>query len=68
LGDTSGAIADYSQLIKLDPNKAKPYYDRANAYKISGDYENAIKDASKACELGDCVLLKLLDKEKPILD
>jgi tetratricopeptide (TPR) repeat protein len=57
---------DYDKAIKIDSNNTGAYYNRGIAYVLLKDYKSATKDARKACELGECKLLELLDKEKLI--
>ncbi|MDA0889486.1 MAG: tetratricopeptide repeat protein [Bacteroidetes bacterium] len=51
LKDYSGAIADYTKAIELDPNFAYAYYNRGNSKKNLKDYSGAIADYTKAIEL-----------------
>ena len=50
-GDYSGAIADYSKSIELEPNFSGTYNNRANVYFTLKRYDEAIADYSKAIEL-----------------
>ncbi|WP_019502536.1 tetratricopeptide repeat protein [Pseudanabaena sp. PCC 6802] len=50
-GDRQGAIADYSEVIKIDPGVANAYYNRGNVYSDLGNKQTAIADFSKAIEL-----------------
>ena len=45
------AIADYSCAIRLDPDHARDYYDRAKAYQDKRDYYQAIDDFTEAIRL-----------------
>jgi tetratricopeptide (TPR) repeat protein/predicted small secreted protein len=45
------AIADFTQAIRLDPDNAKAYKERGNAYYIKGDYDRAIADYTQAIRL-----------------
>lgn len=47
------AIEDYNKAIALDPNDAKAYNNRGNAYKNKKQYGRAISDLQKACDMGD---------------
>lgn len=49
--DLDGAIADYGESVRLEPDSFVPYILRANAYDDNGDQERAIKDYDKAIEL-----------------
>ncbi len=51
LGDYERAIADYTEVICLDPEYAYAYYNRGLAYRKLGDYENAIADCTEAIYL-----------------
>jgi tetratricopeptide (TPR) repeat protein len=42
------AIADYDALILLNPDYAGTYHDRAIAHKELGEYDDAVKDLTKA--------------------
>ncbi len=50
-GDKQGAIADYNQAIKLNPQYANAYNNRGNARYDSGDKEGAIDDYTQAIQL-----------------
>ncbi|WP_082801150.1 tetratricopeptide repeat protein [Cylindrospermopsis raciborskii] len=46
-----GAIDDYTQAIKLNPNDALAYYNRGIARSNLGDNQGAIADLQKAADL-----------------
>jgi Flp pilus assembly protein TadD len=50
-GKYEGAVADYSEAIRLDPANAGLYEDRARAYRAAGDSDRALRDERKAQEL-----------------
>lgn len=50
-GDYQGAIADYTQAIRLHPNYASAYYNRGLGRKEQGDKRSAIADFQKAANL-----------------
>ena len=41
-------IKQLTQVIQHEPNNAKAYFDRGNAYYEKGDYEKAIEDYTQA--------------------
>jgi len=45
------AIADYGQVIALDPNYAMPYNNRADAWLQLGDYAQAVTDFTRAIQI-----------------
>ncbi len=47
-GDFKGAIADYTEAIRLNPNYANAYNDRGNARYYLGDKQGAIADYTQA--------------------
>lgn len=51
VGETSDAIKDLTEVIKLDPSSATAYHARANALKEIGDLAGALKDLDKSIEL-----------------
>jgi tetratricopeptide (TPR) repeat protein len=51
LGDKQGAIADYNQAIKLQPDDATAYYNRGVVKYNSGDKQGAIADYNQAIKL-----------------
>jgi tetratricopeptide (TPR) repeat protein len=50
-GDYDKAIADYSDVIRLDPRNAPAYYNRSLAYLATGDYGKAIADLTDVVRL-----------------
>ncbi|MCX6233489.1 MAG: tetratricopeptide repeat protein [Bacteroidetes bacterium] len=51
LRDWSGAIADYSKAIEINPQNAEAYYNRGVDKGIIDDNRGAIEDFSKAIEI-----------------
>ena len=51
LGDTQGAIEDYTQAIKIDPNNAVAYYSRGIARSELGDKQGEIEDYTQAIKI-----------------
>ncbi|MHC5825545.1 MAG: tetratricopeptide repeat protein, partial [Nostoc sp.] len=51
LGDFEGAIEDYTQAIKINPNYVDVYYNRGNARSDLGDFEGAIEDYTQAIKI-----------------
>ncbi|MEA5532191.1 tetratricopeptide repeat protein, partial [Dolichospermum sp. UHCC 0684] len=51
LGDVKGAVEDYNQALRLNPNQGEAYYNRGLARKILGDLEGAIEDYNQALRL-----------------
>ncbi|MDR2033112.1 MAG: tetratricopeptide repeat protein [Helicobacteraceae bacterium] len=51
LGDTSKAIADYTQAIKIKPKNALAYLIRGLAYGQLSDYDKAIADYNQAIKI-----------------
>ncbi|MFN7557735.1 tetratricopeptide repeat protein, partial [Microcystis sp.] len=47
-GDYSGAIADFTQALQLEPKDADAYYNRGYAELVLGQYERAIADYTQA--------------------
>lgn len=50
-GDTDGALADYSQLILIQPKNPEAYDSRGNIYYQVQNYEKAIADYEQAIKL-----------------
>lgn len=50
-GDTNGAIADYSEAIRLDPSSAETFFLRGFARREQGDWKGAIVDYDEAIRL-----------------
>jgi uncharacterized protein (TIGR03067 family) len=66
IGEYERAIADFSEHIKREPDAAT-YANRALAYQLLGDEENAASDGQQAEELGGKSPLGLLKEERRIL-
>lgn len=47
-GDFRRAMADFDEAIRLNPNRAALYRDRALAHRLNGDFELAIADYDEA--------------------
>ena len=52
LGEYEAAIEDLSRVIELDPAWAEAFFNRAIAYKMNGQYENAVADFQHYLEVG----------------
>ena len=50
-GDVDGAIAAYTEAIRLNPQNAQPYSDRGRAYLRKGESDKAIADCNQAIQL-----------------
>ncbi len=60
------ALGDFNKSIKLDPQDAMTYFNRALAHYILGNYESALKDVKKCKKLGGNVpqsFIKNLNKK-----
>lgn len=53
IDDEKGAIADYNNLIQLNPNNADYYFERSSCYYDLKEYEKVVDDCSKAILLND---------------
>lgn len=51
--DTTGALADKSKAIELEPMNPKWLDERATMYVRIGDYDSACADCTKCAEMGD---------------
>jgi tetratricopeptide (TPR) repeat protein len=51
LGESSQALADWSQAIRLDPNLAEAYTARGTYYRIAGDLSRAVTDLDRSLQL-----------------
>ena len=51
LGDWDGAMADYNEAIRLDPNYSAGYDNRGNVKRQKGDLNGAIADINQAIRL-----------------
>ncbi|MFM6081185.1 MAG: tetratricopeptide repeat protein, partial [Dolichospermum sp.] len=51
LGDKQGAIADFNEFIKINPNDAYAYYFRGIVRDDLGDKQGAIDDFQQAAKL-----------------
>ena len=62
MGQKQRAIENYSEAIRLKPNYVNAYYNRGLAY-LSQSNKTGCSDAQRACEMGNCQLLKTARKE-----
>lgn len=46
-------IESWTRFIQLEPNNAKAYLERGGTYYRKQDFASALRDAKKACELGN---------------
>lgn len=51
--DYQGAIADFTESIRLDPQFAEAYYQRGLAHKDKGDLDRALSDYTRSIELNN---------------
>lgn len=56
-GDYKGAIADYTECVKLDPKNAKAYNNRGSLYNAINDEEKARKDYDQAISVDPSLAL-----------
>lgn len=45
------AIAEFNEVLKVNPGEALAYYNRGLAYQNKGQYDRAISDYNKAIEI-----------------
>jgi tetratricopeptide (TPR) repeat protein len=50
-GDRQGALADFTEVIHLNPRDARPWLNRGNLYFDAGQFDAALKDYNKSLEL-----------------
>lgn len=53
MGDSKGAIADYTKAIEINPKDEIAYSNRGLTKKSQGDMKEACSDWKKAAELGN---------------
>jgi tetratricopeptide (TPR) repeat protein len=58
LGNYRQAIEDYDRAIEIKPDYVNAYYNRGLVYLNQGDNISGCRDARKACERRDCILLE----------
>lgn len=51
LNDLAGAVADYEQALKINPNYMYAYYNRGNVREELGDFDGAVADYTKVIEM-----------------
>src|SRR5262245_18189420 len=42
------AIADFTETLRLTPNRVEAYHNRGEAYRLKGDYDQALADYTQA--------------------
>lgn len=55
LGLWEKAIADFSTVLRLDPNNVNAFFNRGSAHDSLGQYEEAVADYSRALDLDSSV-------------
>ena len=50
-GDLDGALADFDEAVRLDPNLAAAYMNRGAVYAAKNEYDKSIEDSTKAIDL-----------------
>ena len=50
-GDLNGALKIFDQVVELDPKRPSSYNNRAQALRLAGRPDSALKDLDKAIEL-----------------
>lgn len=58
LGLYQSAVEDFGKAIDLNPHYTDAYYKRGVVYLEQGNRKLGCRDALKACELGNCAILK----------
>jgi len=58
LGQYQQAIEDYSEAIRLKPDYVDAYNNRGLAYSMQGNNKLVCRDAQKACDLENCIMLE----------
>ena len=61
-GDFQGAIADYNQALRINPNYAKAYLNRGDAYHELGEYQKAIADYNQALRINPDYIKAYIDR------
>jgi tetratricopeptide (TPR) repeat protein len=63
-GEYAGAIGDYTESIKHDPNSARAFNNRGIAYQRNGDRERALADFSRALSISSDYVPALANRAK----
>ncbi len=63
LGRYQRAIEDFKKVINLQQDHAEAYNNMGNAYVLQGDKDRGCYYAQKACALGNCTTLNLLESQ-----
>lgn len=66
-GDYQGAIADFSEIIRINPQEVEAYYNRGIAYAKLQDYQGAIADFNQALILDPTIAEIYLERAKVYL-
>lgn len=64
LGQYQPAIDHFNEAIRLDPYSGATLNNRAYAYFKTDNILEACRDARKACEMGNCKVLRYLDSRR----
>ena len=49
--ELDGAIADYSEAIRIDPRRVAAYFNRGNAWQAKGEFDRAAADYSETIRI-----------------
>ncbi len=66
-GDYQGAIADFSEIIRINPQEVEAYYNRGIAYAKLQDYPKAIADFNQGITLNQTIAELYLERAKVYL-
>jgi protein O-mannosyl-transferase len=67
MGQYQQAIENFNEAIRRNPDYADAYNNRAFVYLNQGDIISGCRDAQKACELGNCKMLKAAKSKESCL-
>jgi tetratricopeptide (TPR) repeat protein len=64
INNEKGAVDDFTRAIAINPKEVRAYNNRSLTYAILNNMSAAMSDAHRACDMGHCKALEILNKNQ----